>query len=465
MADFRDNFLAYIRDVRALYASEKYLYCLIFWYAMVFHLYSEWFLPAPYSSVKFNSELPNQYSDMIDKMAPATAHAAVLYSQSNSAKLSHFDHSTITKYFVGDIIGAESVALKECNGVSELVMLDKFGYLRTAKEKSKQTCSDDSMTCLANETKTETGYELTNFKLYIGPGRPLGFHQLVSDSEGCENIVVCDSVKGLLLVDTSSRLDQGDGDRVRVLSNSVTRDKTAVTYANDLDIGSNGSTIYFSSSTKHGLVSLDANSHTYYDTMRSFLLTWLSGDISGSVLIYDFRTKTTKRLLDGLYYANGVALSSDEDYLLVVETARFRVLKVFLSGKRKGKSEVFIDELPGFPDGIQRSRDGSSFFVSLVVPLSPIVKGSKYPTMRWVLAWLLVDQPFQSILSLGLNQWLGKFGCVIRVSATGIVEEMFLDEEGSHVTTVSAVTEQADGRLLLGNLGGNYISEYKPWKG
>ncbi|WP_246358471.1 strictosidine synthase family protein [Paenibacillus phytorum] len=37
-------------------------------------------------------------------------------------------------------------------------------------------------------------------------------------------------------------------------------------------------------------------------------------------------TKQTTVLLEGLYFANGVALSADEDYVLVAESYHYRKL-------------------------------------------------------------------------------------------------------------------------------------------
>ena len=41
--------------------------------------------------------------------------------------------------------------------------------------------------------------------------------------------------------------------------------------------------------------------------------------------MYDPATREAKVVLKGLYYANGVALSKEGDYVMVVETNRIRV--------------------------------------------------------------------------------------------------------------------------------------------
>jgi hypothetical protein len=49
-------------------------------------------------------------------------------------------------------------------------------------------------------------------------------------------------------------------------------------------------------------------------------------------------------------------------------------------GSKKGTTEVFINKLPGVPDGISRSPDGG-FWVALVAELSPVP--AKLAPYRW----------------------------------------------------------------------------------
>src|SRR5437879_3385610 len=97
---------------------------------------------------------------------------------------------------------------------------------------------------------------------------------------------------------------------------------------NDLDIAADG-TIYFT------------------DASSKFALTELKEDIvehrgNGRLLAYDPRTKTTRVVLGHLYFANGVAVSPDGSFLLVVETGAYRVRRVWLNGPSQGQSEIFI---------------------------------------------------------------------------------------------------------------------------
>jgi sugar lactone lactonase YvrE len=52
------------------------------------------------------------------------------------------------------------------------------------------------------------------------------------------------------------------------------------------------------------------------------------------VLVYHPHTQQTHVVASGFYYSDGVALSEDGSYLLVVETDALRVMKVWLAGDK-----------------------------------------------------------------------------------------------------------------------------------
>ncbi len=169
-------------------------------------------------------------------------------------------------------------------------------------------------------------------------GRPLG---LVFDATG--NLIVADAIKGLLSI-------ARDGN-VSVLTTSA--DGLALGCTNDLDVAADG-TIYFT------------------DASNKFPLTNYKADLlehrgNGRFLAYDPKTKIARTLLNDLAFANGVAVAPDQSFVLVVETAAYRIHRVWLTGPRAGQSEIFIDNLPGFPDGIS-SNGKDKFWLALVTP-------------------------------------------------------------------------------------------------
>ncbi|CAG7828399.1 unnamed protein product, partial [Allacma fusca] len=67
------------------------------------------------------------------------------------------------------------------------------------------------------------------------------------------------------------------------------------------------------------------------------------------------------------HFANGVQLSENEDFVLVSESIRSRVLRYHLKGPKAGQKDVFMDGLPGVPDNI-RSNGKGGFYIVLTQP-------------------------------------------------------------------------------------------------
>lgn len=94
---------------------------------------------------------------------------------------------------------------------------------------------------------------------------------------------------------------------------------------------------------------------------------------------YDAKTKKNTVLIDNLHFANGVILSKDEDFVLVVETFYSRIHRYYLKGPKKGTHDIFVDGLPGMPDNLQ--SDGKDGF------LAPLVEAidEEHPTLIQIL--------------------------------------------------------------------------------
>jgi len=191
-------------------------------------------------------------------------------------------------------------------------------------------------------------------------GSPLG---LAVDAN--QNLLIADAYKGLLLV-----TPEGD---LSVLTNSI--DGVPIVYADDLDVTEEGKIYFSDASTKFGA---EGSGGTY----ESSLLDITEHGGHGRLLVYDPADKSTQVVMDGLNFANGVAVAADSSFVLVNETGTYRVQKYWLKGEKAGQSEVIIDNLPGFPDNIVRGRDGR-FWVGLVSPRSqPLDDLSDLPMLR-----------------------------------------------------------------------------------
>jgi len=182
---------------------------------------------------------------------------------------------------------------------------------------------------------------------FVG-GRPLGIE---TDIDG--SLVVANSYIGLQRV-------APDG-QVATLYGGDDMD----VFANNLALGRN-SVIYFTeASRKFG-------ARAFRDTMEATLYDVMEHGGHGRVLAYDPATGVADVLLDHLAYANGIAIAASGDFLLVVEMNEYRILKYWLAGPDKGKTEVLIDNLPGFGDNLKSGLNGR-FWLGLAAPRKALV--------------------------------------------------------------------------------------------
>ena len=243
-------------------------------------------------------------------------------------------------------------------------------------------------------------------------GRPLG---LAFDKSG--NLIVADAWKGLLQVDPQGRM--------RVLTDSA--DGVPFAFTDDLDIASDGR-IYFS----------DASSRFH---QPDYILDLLEARPHGRLLRYDPATGRTETLLKDLYFANGVALSQNEDFVLVNETYRYRITRYWLKGERAGQHEVFIDNLPGLPDNLASDRSGT-FWVALPSPRK--ADADVIQQMPW-LKRQLTKLP-RAVLPKPVA-----YGLVIQVNEKGEIVRSLHDTSGQHLRMVTSA-KPVNGVLSLGSL-------------
>ena len=252
-------------------------------------------------------------------------------------------------------------------------------------------------------------------------GRPLGLAFDLSD-----NLIVADAIRGLLSI-------ARDG-AVTVLTTEADGSRFGCT--NDLDVAADG-TIYFT----------DASSKFPLANFTSDLLEHRG---NGRFLAYDPKTKTTRTLLRDLCFANGVAVSPDQSFALVVETGAYRVHRVWLKGARQGQTEVFIDNLPGFPDGIS-SNGKDKFWLALVTPRDATLdKLLPHPFLRKIVARLpkfLQPAPRRYSFVLGLDP-NGR-----------VVDNLQNGSPGCYAQIANAV--ERDGALYFGSIGESTLGRYR----
>jgi sugar lactone lactonase YvrE len=154
-------------------------------------------------------------------------------------------------------------------------------------------------------------------------------------------------------------------------------DGEPIHYADDLAIADDGRVFFSDASSKFSPV----NSGGSYEAS---LLDILEHGGHGRVFEYSHATKQTRVIMDGLNFANGVAISEDQQFLIVNETGHYRVVKHWLEGPNAGNSEIILDNLPGFPDNVNNGINGK-FWIGLVAPRVDILDDlSDSPFLRKV---------------------------------------------------------------------------------
>ena len=153
-------------------------------------------------------------------------------------------------------------------------------------------------------------------------------------------------------------------------------------------------------------------------------------------------------VMEGLQFANGVALAPDESYLLVAETGTYRIRKLWLTPDRPGQDEVFVDNLPGFPDNL--STGDGVFWVAIPSPRDKVLDALlPRPWLRHIVVRLpdeLQPQP-------------KRHGFVLGFDAAGRVVHNLQDPSGRVALSTGAREHQ--GRIYVGSLSEPTVAVYE----
>lgn len=178
-------------------------------------------------------------------------------------------------------------------------------------------------------------------------GRPLGLEQAPDG-----RLLVCDARRGLLW------LDPADGTVSSIVPSARADGSTDLTFCNNAAIAADG-TIYFTdSSTRFGI---ERWKDDFVRLTRTGRLIRVEPD------------GTRSTVLDGLAFANGVALAPDDSFVCVAESATRAVVRYWLSGPSAGMRDRLCSDLPGYPDNIALGSDGL-IWVTIASPYDPVVE-------------------------------------------------------------------------------------------
>ena len=255
-------------------------------------------------------------------------------------------------------------------------------------------------------------------------GRVLGFD---FDAQG--QLIAADAYLGLLSISPDRK--------VTVLTNQVGGDP--IRYADAVVVAKSGKIYFSDASTRFG-------AKAWGGTFEASVLDIIEQSASGRVLEYDPATRATRVVARGIAFANGVALSADEQTLFVAETGKYRLWRIAVTannldiGKPGSQASVVFDNLPGYPDNLMRGLDGR-IWMGLVKPRNPTVDK-------------LADKPFLRKVTLRLPRALWPipkaYGHVVAFTEDGKIVLDLQDPDGAYPET-TAITETRE-RLYVQSL-------------
>ncbi|MDF2231799.1 SMP-30/gluconolactonase/LRE family protein [Albimonas sp. CAU 1670] len=262
-------------------------------------------------------------------------------------------------------------------------------------------------------------------------GRPLGFAQ-----DRDENLIVCVGGMGVYGIRPNREVFKVTDTTNRTWSKL--NDDRRLRLADDLDIAPDGS-IYFSEATIR------------YE-MTSWDLDGLEGRGNGRLIRHDPKTGVTRTILKNLPFPNGICMAHDGRSFLFASSWLCKIYRYWIEGPRAGTHEVFIDNLPGNPDNINRSSDGG-YWIAMV--------GIRTPTIDLAMAdpdfrrRMIREIPRDEWLFPGLNN-----GCVVKYDDAGNAVQSLWDPGGRSHSTITSMREHK-GWLYLGGLENNRIGRVK----
>lgn len=237
-------------------------------------------------------------------------------------------------------------------------------------------------------------------------GRPLGIEF------GPRGVLyVADAYRGLLAIDQAGTVS---------LLTDTTSDGSPILYADDLDITRDGVVYFSDASTKFG-------AKEFGGTLPASLLDIFEHGPNGRILKYDPASGETTTIHEGMSFANGVALTKDERFLLVAETGSYAIHRIDLAAPEN--VETLLSNLPGFPDNINGNPDGT-FWFGLVSPRSQPADD-------------LAGSPFLRKLVQRLPAFVRpkplRYGFIARMDENGNIIETLQGPSGDFALTTGAI--------------------------
>ena len=262
-------------------------------------------------------------------------------------------------------------------------------------------------------------------------GHPLG---LSFDREG--NLLTCIGGMGVYKVGADRIVSKVTDETNRSWFSVI--DDSRLRLPDDLDVAADGR-IFFSEATIR------------YE-MAEWVVDALEGRGNGRLICHDPATGRTRTVMRGLIFANGVAMARDGQSLLFAETWACRISRYWFDGPKKGKREIVISNLPGYPDNINRGSNGAYWVALMGLRTRTFDLAMRKPGFRRRMARRI---PSDEWLFPNVNR-----GCVMQISEAGEVLDVLWDRKGVNHPSITSTCEHK-GYLYLGGVSNNRIGRVR----
>lgn len=215
-------------------------------------------------------------------------------------------------------------------------------------------------------------------------------------------------------------------------------DDSRLRLADDLDFTPDGR-VFFSEATVR---------YEMYDWMVDAL----EGRGNGRIICYDPKDGSSRTVIPNLQLPNGICVETDGQSLLYAETWGCRITRYWFDGPKKGQSEVVVENLPGYPDNINRASDGN-YWCALCGMRGPVFD----------LALRMPQFRRRMVQKISRDEWLYpnmNTGCVIKFDAKGNILDVLWDLGGEAHPMITSIREHKS-YLYLGGIYNNRIGKYK----
>ena len=323
-----------------------------------------------------------------------------------------------SKYAINDRLGpVELIGLGKIDGPED-VILDEDDNIYTGNR------TGDIVRFFAPDYSRHEVYA------HVG-GRPLG---LAFDKDG--SLLVCIGGMGLYRVTMEREIVKLTDETNRSWLSII--DDSRLRLADDLDVAPDGR-IFFSEATVR------------YE-MHEWPVDGLESRGNGRIVCYDPNRGTTRTILRGLKFPNGICMTHDGESFLFAETWGCTISRYWFDGPKKGRVEKVIPDLPGYPDNINRASDGTYWLALVGIRTPSLDLALKMPGFRRRMARRVAP-----------DEWLYpniNTGCVVRFNEEGEILEVLWDRGGENHPMITSMREHK-GHLYIGGILNNRIGKLK----